>query len=287
MATAECDITLPDGRTVHVYDSGDGGNAGMPTVYWHHGSPQVGVPPEPLVAAGGGTVRWLSHDRPGYGGSDPHHGRSVAAVAADVACVADALGVDRFAVMGQSGGGPHALACAGVLEGRVLGAVCVSGLAPFDAAGLDWFAAMGDAGAAEFRAAARGRAALQEHFAAGARIDESMFAPADMAAFSGTYGPWLISSVARAMDGDLDAYLDDFAAFTAPWGFDIDITVPVLFVHGAQDLFVPAEHSRWMARHCRRGELWLTPDDGHLSIFDHAERAVTWLLDHTEDRPAR
>src|ERR1019366_4738676 len=60
--------------------------------------------------------------------------------AADVSSIADALGIDRFAVMGYSGGGPHALACAALLPERVLGVVCVAGLAPFRAEGLDWFA---------------------------------------------------------------------------------------------------------------------------------------------------
>jgi pimeloyl-ACP methyl ester carboxylesterase len=60
--------------------------------------------------------------------------------AADVAAIADALGIGRFAVLGHSGGGPHALACAALLPERVIAAVSVSGPAPFDAAGLDWFA---------------------------------------------------------------------------------------------------------------------------------------------------
>ncbi len=79
--------------------------------------------------------------------------------------------MDRFVVMGASGGGPHALACAGRLADRVLGVVCLAGVAPFEAAGLDWFAAMGESGAAEFRAAAAGRDALAAHLATGARIE--------------------------------------------------------------------------------------------------------------------
>ncbi|MCL9794710.1 hypothetical protein [Frankia sp. AgKG'84/4] len=91
--------------------------------------------------------------------------------------------------------------CAGMLAERVLGVVCLAGVAPFEAAGLDWFAAMGDSDAAEFRAAARGRDALAAHLATGARIEQSMFAPADLAAFSGPYGPWLASAVGEALLG--------------------------------------------------------------------------------------
>ena len=67
-------------------------------------------------------------------------------------------GIDRFAVLGDSGGGPHALACAAVLPGRVLATVCMAG--PAD--GLDSFAGMTPSGAAEYRAAASGRAGARD-----------------------------------------------------------------------------------------------------------------------------
>lgn len=263
-----------------MYDTGPDDAAAL-TIYWHPGSPQSGAPPQPLLGgAGGRRVRWLSHDRPGYGVSSPRDGRTVAAVAADVAAVADAAGVARFAVMGASGGGPHALACAGVLGDRVLGVAALASVAPFEAAGLDWFAGMGAAGADEFRAAARGRARIEAHLASGAALDDAMFAPADRAAFLGAYGPWLASSVASAMSGKLDGYLDDLLAFVAPWDFDLDaVGAPVLLVQGAQDLYVPSAHAEWLARGIAGSELWLTTDDGHISVFDHGERAVAWLLD--------
>src|SRR6185312_12557012 len=113
--------------------------------------------PAPLFAsAAERDIRWVSHDRPGYGRSTPQPGRDVASAAADVASIADALGIDQFAVMGDSGGGPHALACAAVWPGRVRATVCMSGPAPFGAEGLDWFAGMTPTGAAEYRAAAFG-----------------------------------------------------------------------------------------------------------------------------------
>jgi pimeloyl-ACP methyl ester carboxylesterase len=101
----EIDIRLADGRTLHAYDTSADGNAGSPgspaVVFWLHGSPNVGSPPEPLFAAAEANgLRWVSYDRPGYGGSSPHDGRTVASAAADVAAVADALGIGRFAVPG-------------------------------------------------------------------------------------------------------------------------------------------------------------------------------------------
>ncbi|HEV3497620.1 MAG TPA: alpha/beta hydrolase, partial [Actinomycetes bacterium] len=157
MAT-ETDVELPDGRAVHVYDTAvDGGRL---AVLWHHGTPNLGPPPEPLLPAADRLgIRWVSYDRPGYGGSTPNPGRDLASAAGDVAAVADALGIGRFAVMGHSGGGNHALASAALLPARVLGAVCMSGLAPLHAEGLEWFAGMAAAGAAELSAATRGQAA--------------------------------------------------------------------------------------------------------------------------------
>ena len=84
----------------------------------------------------------------------------MASAAADVAAVTDALGVDRFAVLGASGGGPHALACAALLGGRVLAAATVASPAPFD--GTDaWFAGMAAPGA--LRSAIEGRDARERY----------------------------------------------------------------------------------------------------------------------------
>jgi pimeloyl-ACP methyl ester carboxylesterase len=215
----ETDLALGDGRTLHVYDTGTGdGTTGL-AVFWQHGTPSTGAPPEPLFAAAAERgIRWVSHDRPGYGGSTPHPGRDVASAAADVASIADALGIYRFAVMGDSGGGPHALACAAVWPRRVLATVCISEPAPFAAEGLDWFAGMTPSGAAEYRAAAAGRAALEAYFAS-AEFDPAVFTPADHAAAFGAWS-WLGTVAAQALATDQGGIVDDDLAYVTPWGFD-------------------------------------------------------------------
>ena len=71
---AETDLGLDDGRTLHVYDTGPP-DAAL-AVFWHHGTPNTGTPPEPLFgAAAERGIRWISHDRPGYGSSAPQPGR--------------------------------------------------------------------------------------------------------------------------------------------------------------------------------------------------------------------
>lgn len=136
------DIQLTDGRLVRVYDTGGQDASDALTVLWHHGSPQTGAPLEPLLsAAAARRIRLLSYGRPSYGGSSPNPGRNVASAAADVSQIVEALGVARLAVMGASGGGPHALACAALLPDRVVGVVCLAGLAPFTDS-FDWYAGM-------------------------------------------------------------------------------------------------------------------------------------------------
>jgi pimeloyl-ACP methyl ester carboxylesterase len=271
----ETDAPTGDGRTLRVYHQPE--PAGL-TVLWQHGTPQAGPPPAPLVAASAEQgVRWVSYDRPGYGGSPSAPGRTVADAAADLAAVADHLEVERFAVMGVSGGGPHVLAGAALLPGRVTGAVSVAGLAPFGADGLDWFAGMWPGGVAEFRAATDGAAAVREHVLGLSGVDPAMFARADWAALEGPYGEWLIGSAKLGGPG-VDGFVDDDLALVGPWGFDpASITVPVLVVHGEADRMVPPGHGAWLARRCPSATLWSRPGAGHLSILAECGAATDWL----------
>lgn len=276
MTVAPTLVELSDGRTLRSYVV----PVDRPrlTVFWHHGTPNVGTPPEPLLPLDP-SIRWVSYDRPGYGGSTPHPGRSVASAAGDVAAIADALGIDRFAVLGHSGGGPHALACAALLPDRVLAAVDGSGTAPFGADDLDWFAGINPAGTRELRAAVAGRAAL-EHELSGSEYDPEMFTPADHEALDGPWG-WLGRIAGEAQRGGIGGMVDDDLAYVADWGFDpADIRVPVLVLHGDADRVVPASHSEWLAERIPSAELWLRPGDGHVSVLSAAPAALDWLLTH-------
>ncbi|MFK0257106.1 alpha/beta fold hydrolase [Streptomyces sp. NPDC090445] len=285
MAAEETDLELSDGRVLHVYDTGAHAPGGERlTVVWHHGTPNIGAPPVPLFPAADRLgIRWVSYDRPGYGGSTPRPGRDVASAAADVAAVTDALGVDRFAVMGHSGGGPHALACGALLADRVLAVVCAAGLAPLGAEGLDWYAGMTEAGAASLRAAAAGRAA-KEQYEASAVFDPGMFTPADDAALSGDWS-WFGDVVGPAVEAGPGGLIDDDLAFVAPWGADpARVPAPVLLLHGGRDRVVPSGHSQWLVRHCPAAELRLSPSDGHISVLGAGPAALDWLVDRAARR---
>jgi pimeloyl-ACP methyl ester carboxylesterase len=278
----ETDLELGDGRTLHAYDTGADDAAGRLAVFWHHGSPNIGAPPEPLFSAADRLgIRWVSYDRPGYGGSTPRPNRDVASAAGDASAVADVLSIDRFAVMGHSGGGSHALACAALLQERVLGVVVVAGMAPFDAEGLDWFDGFEPAGVAELRAAAAGRAALEKHLAQS--DDEPEFTPEDEAALAGEWS-WFIDVVDSALAGGMGGFIDDDLAGVRAWGFDpADVAAPALFLHGCRDRVVPAAHGEWLARRCPSAQLWLYPEDGHISILNSgAAAAMGWLRERAE-----
>ncbi len=276
----ERDVALPDGRTLHAYDTG--GPADALAVCWHHGTPNIGAPPAPLfdVAERLG-LRWFSSDRPGYGGSTPLPGRTVGSAAADTEAVADALGIERFALMGHSGGSPHALACAALLADRVTATVAMSGPAPYDAEGLDFFAGMADAGVASFRAAERGRAAREAFEEQGEELDIG-FTPEDEEALGGRWS-WFLDVVRPAIAAGPAAAIEDDLAAVAPWDFDpADIPGPVLVLHGDADRMVPASHGRWLSARIPGAELWLRPGDGHITVMDHAADALGWI---NERRP--
>jgi pimeloyl-ACP methyl ester carboxylesterase len=204
----------------------------------------------------------------------------VASAADYVSCVADALGIDRFAVMGHSGGGPHALACGALLPERVLGVVIVAGLAPFGAEGLEWFAGMAASGVASLRAAADGRVAKERYEAEGTEYDPQMFTPEDHAALSGAWS-WVLDVVNPAVEAGPGGLIDDDLAYVAPWGFEpARVVAPTLLVHGGRDRVVPSSHGEWLARRCPSAELWLNLDDGHISVLNSGAAAMEWLREH-------
>jgi pimeloyl-ACP methyl ester carboxylesterase len=254
----EIDLITPDGRTLHAYSIGEGPNV----VMWHHGTPNIGTPPAPLYRDG---IRFIAYDRPGYGGSTARPGRTIASAAEDAAAVADALKVDRFAVLGHSGGGPHALACAALLQDRITAAVSISGLAPRNTD--DWFAGMGPSSEASLRAATRGRKAKEEYEQHESDPD---FIEADWAALNGPWG-WFGSVVGPAIANGPAPLIDDDLAYVNPWGFDPqNIRVPALLIHGTADRMVPAQHSKWLAEQIPGAKLQLIEDAGHISVLETA-----------------
>jgi pimeloyl-ACP methyl ester carboxylesterase len=275
-----------------VHEAGD--PRGHP-VFFMHGTPgsRVGTLPSESELWERG-VRLISFDRPGYGFSDRRPDRTVADVALDVAKIADRLGVQRFAVIGRSGGGPHALACAALLPNRVTRAAALVSLAPWEAEsdGLDWFGGMAHSNVDAYTTAARhperlslrlGRAAKKIKADPSSHVavltpempetDQQFVDDDDIRAF-------LAQNFAEALRKSADGWIDDVLAFCSPWGFDVaDITVPVLLWHGGQDVFSPVSHTQWLARKIP-GAIVKTPTDrAHFGALEVAPEVLSWLIE--------
>jgi hypothetical protein len=75
--------------------------------------------------------------------------------------------------------------------------------------------------------------------------------------------------------------VDDDLAYVASWGCDPgQVSASILFLHGSQDRVVPSSHSQWLAGRCRSAELWLRPDEGHVSVLSVSVAALDWLCKH-------
>jgi pimeloyl-ACP methyl ester carboxylesterase len=286
-------LTTPDGRQLDVRVSGPDG--GTPLVF-HHGTP--GAVPQLRAlqrAAHERGLRLVTYSRPGYGASTRHPGRTVADAAADVAVILDHLGAARCLTAGWSGGGPHALATAALLPGRVRAALVIAGVAPYGAAGLDFMAGMGEANVEEFGLALRGEAALRPFLDAEATqlrnadaraLREglaTLLPEADRAVLTGEYAEDMAENFTEALRPGVDGWLDDDLCFTGPWGFDLArIAVPTHLWQGTADLMVPHAHGAWLAAHIPGVTAHLQEGEGHLSI---ALGALNRMLDDLSATP--
>lgn len=270
-SNASGSVTRPDGRRVRYFDTG--GADDSPVLVWHHGTPQTGAVIEPVASeAAARGFRVVSCARPGYPGSDALPGRSVADSAADVLGVLDALGIEQFATMGASGGGPHALACAALAPQRVSAAVAFAGVAPYWG-DVDWFAGMADPGG--LRSALAGREARLA-YAETAQFEPESFTSRDYEALQGPWAALGADAGAGAAEGPAGE-ADDDVAFVSPWGVEpAAVSAPVLLVQGGRDRVIPATHAGWMLERIRRAELWLRPREGHVSVLTALGVALDW-----------
>ncbi|MFD1938351.1 alpha/beta fold hydrolase [Nonomuraea mangrovi] len=282
-------VHTPQGRKLAVEEWGS--PTGRP-VFLLHGTPGSRLGPRPrapvLYRLG---VRLITFDRPGYGGSDPARGRRVSDAVDDVSAVADALGLDTFAVVGRSGGGPHALACAALLPERTSKAAVLVGLAPRTAEGLDWFDGMAESNVVEYSAASAGYDVIAERLGqAAARIRAN---PAQLVAGLFHELPeadrrvvaddgirkMLWRNFAEGLRHSADGWVDDAMAFTRPWGFDpAVIETPTLLWHGEDDVFSPVAHCRWLGERIPGSVMAVEPGAAHFGALSVLPDVLRWLV---------
>jgi pimeloyl-ACP methyl ester carboxylesterase len=281
-------VTTPDGRTLAVEDAGD--RNGRPVMV-HTGTPggRRLYGPRTLADARRRQLRLISYDRPGYGGSTPQPGRSMADCAGDVRAICAALGIGRLAMWGLSGGGPHVLACAALLPDLVPAVASLASLAPYDAEGLDWLAGFSPEAIDEARLTLTDRPAARALFR-GDREKMLAGSPAEVALelqAGGMDGDLALltdeaESVQQALTPGIEGCWDDCVAQLSPWGFDVtQIPVPVLVLHGGRDRAVPFSHGQWLASHIPGAEAWFFADEGHALRERHIEDVDAWLIDRS------
>lgn len=283
-------ISTEDGRKLRVVEAGQ--PDGIPILALH-GTPGSSLLFQPWIKdAENRGIHLISYDRPGYGGSTPQPGRTIASAAEDVAAIAKELKLNRLCVWGKSGGGPHALACAALLPDLVVAAAALASPAPYNADGLYWLAGMGEDNIEEFNAALKGRNALEEYVEAATPVMmnstplsivqayRSLLCPADAAVLTEDFASFLLDSAREGIRERRDGWIDDDIAKFAPWGFELSqMQTPVLIMHGEQDQMVPFSHRKWLASRITNVDTRFLTDDGHLTISANRIPEVhTWLL---------
>ena len=184
------------------------------------------------------------------------------------------------------------LACAALLPDLVTAVASLASPAPYGAEGLDYFAGMGQENVDDTRLF------LTDEVAARAKMDqdreeilatspadaaqgiESLLTPTDAAALRGELAEYLTTSEQDGLAPGSQGWGDDNCT-ARPWGFDLaGITVPVLLLHGRQDMFVPFGHGEWLAAHIPGVEARLLDDDGHLTLMNRVPEVHAWLSEH-------
>jgi pimeloyl-ACP methyl ester carboxylesterase len=278
-----------DGRTLAFVERG--AEDGAPTLLCH-GTPgsRLARHPDPQLYERHG-VRMVVYDRPGYGRSDPHPGRSVADAAADIGAIADQLGFERFAVVGASGGAPHALAGGALLGDRVLRVGALVTPAPSDSPDFDFLTGLADINVKEFGAAMEGPAAIEAYLRPFAvellrdpdavideiaaelpEVDRAIVSRDDVRAI-------LRESFAEGVRQGVRGWADDDLAFAKPWGFEpenVEAEVVRLW-QGELDVLAPRSHGEYVASRLPNAHFELLEGGGHF-LDEEWGVVLDWLV---------
>jgi len=288
MSTEDQTIRLGDGRTLAYTEHGD--LSGKPILFIHGnpGSRHVRHPDETIAQTLGARI--ITPDRPGYGLSDFQPRRSLLDYPDDIAQLMDALGIDQFAVLGVSAGGPYAAACAYKLASRVIGTAIVSGAAPIDRerafegvhpsvrTGLQmvknlpsWLCYV------ILRLQIQGQLrnpekSLAERSAMLSKADQDALARPGIKAQVLGYRQEAVRQGVRGM-------LREMQILASPWGFRLeDIADDVQVWHWEDDFLVPTQMGRYVAGRIPKAQTHFLPGGGHYSIFENWRAILEALL---------
>jgi len=278
MLPFENSIRLRDGRSLGIMACGDPG--GMPVLYFH------GFPGSRLEvqladrSAARLNVRLIGIDRPGYGISDFKPGRNLIDWPDDVVELADHFGLDRFKVLGISGGGPYAAACAYKIRQRLTAVGIGCGLGPIDPAGMlaemTWINRFGLKFAGKIPSLTKliflPLAYFLRHHPEKVLASMAHLArEPDRSVMQSTQVKQIMAvSFRESMLRGPAGAIHDLMLYAKPWGFDLqDIRTRIYLWHGKKDVIVPSAMGRHLAAAIPDYRSVFFPEEGHFSLVVH------------------
>ncbi|HEX2401036.1 MAG TPA: alpha/beta hydrolase [Mycobacterium sp.] len=286
----EGNIAVGDDRQIGFAEFGDPqGRA----VFWLHGTPGARrqIPMEARVYAEQREIRLIGVDRPGIGSSTPYQYDTVFAFADDLRTIADTLGIDKFEVIGLSGGGPYTLACAAAMPDRVVAAGVLGGVAPVrgaDAIGggvstlISAAAPVVELAGAPLRLAASTLIRLIRPVAEPALYVYARISPeADRQLLvRPEFKAMFLDDLLNGSRKQLAAPFADVVVFARDWGFRLEeVKVPVRWWHGDRDHIVPFEHGQHVVSRLPDAQLTHLPGESHLAGLGRAEEILGTMVE--------
>jgi pimeloyl-ACP methyl ester carboxylesterase len=282
-AQTDLTIRLSDGRTLGYAEYGDPGGVALLGLHGTPGSRFMFQVAHPVACELG--VRLLAPERPGFGISTYRRDRTLANYAQDIAEFADAAGLTQFGVVGVSGGGPYAAACAALLPERVTALGLISPVGPL--AGTEGAASIGLGHHIAFRILPRLPPLTAALFSTGrigflhtpnvmVNFIRSRAAPSDWAILARQeVRRNLIRGVAEGCRPGIRSALQEMRIFSRPWNIPFDaIKAPAFLWQGLSDRNVSVAAALRLAElvpDCRT--TWIEKA-GHYWIFDNIRQVL-------------
>lgn len=269
------------------------GNPQGRAVFWLHGTPGARrqIPTEARSFASRNNIRLIGIDRPGIGSSTPYQYENVLGFTEDLRTIADTLGINRFAVIGLSGGGPYTLATAAAMPDRVVMAAVLGGVAPLIgedgiSSGLMELAKIvrpilevADtpirwvAGSLIKVIAPFGSPALDLYARISPDGDRNLLSRPEFKAM-------FLDDLLNGSRKQLAAPFADIVVFARDWGFRLeDIKVPVRWWHGDADHIVPYAHGQHAVARIADAEMYTLSGESHLAGLGVPEDILTKILE--------
>jgi pimeloyl-ACP methyl ester carboxylesterase len=279
-------LPLRDGRMMGYAEYGD--PAGIPVLQFHGTPSSRLLHPDSTITTLLGA-RHIILERPGFGLSDFQPGRTMLDWPDDVEDAAVHLGLDRFAVVGASGGGPYVAACAHKIPHRLTAAAICGGMAPIEETGiLESLPPVRRVGAKLGRRApwllrpllwlTQNPQHNPDRFLA--RYTSHNLAPDRTLLSDPGFLAMLRANYLEATRRGIGGFAWEVRLVSNPWGFALkQITLPVHLWHGEEDSSTPLIMAEYMARAMPHSRLTVLRDEGHLLLFTRWEEILRSLLE--------